>query len=163
MPYYKDKSNKLHFIDDASFKSLLPEGSVEISDAEAQAILKPPLDEEKKTMWDLIQAERDRRKFDGVLVDTYWIHSDADSRTQHLGLVLLGENLSPGLWWKTMGGEFVEMTPTLAKSIVCAVAQSDQAIFAVAEMHKKAMTESQNPSSYDFSQGWPQTHGDIKK
>lgn len=163
MPYYKDISNNLHFLDNESFESVLPEGSVEISDAEAQAILKPPLDEEKKTMWDLIQAERDRRKFDGVLVDTNWIHSDADSRTQHLCLVLLGDNLAPGLWWKTMGGEFVEMTPAFAKAIVGAVAKSDQEIFTVAEVHKKAMQESVDPTSYDFSRGWPQTYGDIKK
>ena len=163
MPYFKDQNNTIHFLDDANFSHLLPDGCVEISDAEAKSLLKPSQEEEKKIMWDLIQTERDRRKFEGVKVGEYWIHSDADSRTQHLGLVLLGENLSPGLWWKTMGGAFIEMTPAFAKAIVGAVAKSDQEIFTVAEMHKKAMTESQNPSSYDFSQGWPQTYGDIKK
>lgn len=37
MPYYKDTSNALHFLDDAAFASILPTGSVEITDAEALA------------------------------------------------------------------------------------------------------------------------------
>ncbi len=37
MPYYKDTSNALHFLDDADFASILPDGSVEITDAEAHA------------------------------------------------------------------------------------------------------------------------------
>lgn len=36
--FYKDQSNKLHFIEDESFEHLLPAGSVPISDAEAEAI-----------------------------------------------------------------------------------------------------------------------------
>lgn len=38
MPYFKDKTGALHFLDDASFAHLLPEGSVEITDVEAEAI-----------------------------------------------------------------------------------------------------------------------------
>jgi hypothetical protein len=38
MPHYKDLNNGLHFLDDASFAHLLPEGSVEITDAEADAL-----------------------------------------------------------------------------------------------------------------------------
>jgi len=37
MPYYKDTNNALHFLDDAAFASILPAGSVEITDAEALA------------------------------------------------------------------------------------------------------------------------------
>ena len=35
MPYFKDKTNAVHFLDAASFAYLLPDGSVEITDAEA--------------------------------------------------------------------------------------------------------------------------------
>jgi hypothetical protein len=38
MPHYKDLNNGLHFIDDASFAHYLPEGCVEITDEEADAL-----------------------------------------------------------------------------------------------------------------------------
>lgn len=38
MPHYKDQTNKLHWIDGAAFFHLLPEGSVEITDEEAEVI-----------------------------------------------------------------------------------------------------------------------------
>ena len=42
MPHYKDLNNGLHFIDDASFAHYLPEGSVEITDEEAEALRPVP-------------------------------------------------------------------------------------------------------------------------
>lgn len=45
MPHYKDQAGKLHFLDDAAFEHLLPDGCVEITDDEAAAIhaaLNPP-------------------------------------------------------------------------------------------------------------------------
>uniref|UniRef100_UPI002FC852FA hypothetical protein n=1 Tax=Devosia sp. TaxID=1871048 RepID=UPI002FC852FA len=41
-------------------------------------------------IWPQIKAERDRRKALGVLAAGNWYHSDADSRIQQLGLVLMG-------------------------------------------------------------------------
>ena len=38
MAYYKDTSNKLHWLDSAEFEHLLPAGSVAITDAEAAVI-----------------------------------------------------------------------------------------------------------------------------
>lgn len=38
MPHYKDPQNKIHFIEDAAFAGVLPEGSVEINDDEALQI-----------------------------------------------------------------------------------------------------------------------------
>jgi hypothetical protein len=38
MPHYKDAENKLHWLDDASFAHYLPEGCVEITDVEAEAL-----------------------------------------------------------------------------------------------------------------------------
>ena len=38
MAYYKDTSNKLHWLDSSEFEYLLPAGSVQITDAEAAAI-----------------------------------------------------------------------------------------------------------------------------
>ena len=38
MPHYKDTQNKLHFLDDDSFVHLLPAGSVQITDTEAETL-----------------------------------------------------------------------------------------------------------------------------
>ena len=46
MPHYKDTNNNLHYIE-REFAHLLPAGSVEISDAEADAIRNPPLTQEQ--------------------------------------------------------------------------------------------------------------------
>lgn len=42
MPHYKDPQNNLHFIPEVRYAALLPAGSVEISDAEADALRVPP-------------------------------------------------------------------------------------------------------------------------
>lgn len=102
-----------------------------------------------------IKDERDRRKFEGVYVGANRFHSDADSRTQQIGLVLMGANL-PAVQWKTMGGAFVTMTPTLAQQIFGATAARDIAIFANAEAHIAAATAAADPLLYDFSTGWPE-------
>lgn len=40
--YYKAPDNSLHYLDDDNFLSLLPAGSVPITDAEAKALTAPP-------------------------------------------------------------------------------------------------------------------------
>lgn len=114
--------------------------------------------EVKAAKLEAIKAERDRLSENGGFkVGTKWFHSDQKSRSQQLGLVLLGANIPAGLKWKTMDGSFVTMTQTLAQQILAAGAASDQAIFAAAETHKAAMEASADPSAYDFSGGWPAT------
>jgi hypothetical protein len=112
----------------------------------------------KKIMWDRIKVERDRRKASGVKAGENWFHSDADSRIQQIGLVLLGANIPPGLNWKTLtNGEpvFVPMTQALALQIFQNTALTDPLIFAAAEAHRTAMELLENPFDYDFSSGWP--------
>lgn len=54
MPHYKDTENKLHWLDNAQYAHLLPTGSVQISDAEADVLKpKPPA----KTYAELRSAE----------------------------------------------------------------------------------------------------------
>ena len=109
--------------------------------------------------WEAIKAERDRRAVLGVKVGQHWFHSDQKSRTQQLGLVLLGANIPAGLQWKTLTltppPVFVAMTQQLAQAIVAATAASDTAIFTAAEVHRLAMEASTAPQDYDFSTGWP--------
>ncbi|HYD46703.1 MAG TPA: DUF4376 domain-containing protein [Terriglobales bacterium] len=119
----------------------------------------PTIDQIKDAMWERIKIERDRRtQAGGYQVGMHWFHSDTFSRTQQLGLVLLGESLPPGVQWKTMSGDFVAMTPQVAQQVFAAAALSDIAVFAAAEAHKAAMRSSAEPESYDFlSGGWPET------
>ena len=43
MPHYKDTDNALHWLDDAQYEHLLPAGSVQITDDEAESLRpKPP-------------------------------------------------------------------------------------------------------------------------
>lgn len=109
--------------------------------------------------WEAIKVERDRRAGLGVKVGQHWFHSDQKSRTQQLGLVLLGANIPAGLQWKTLTltppPVFVAMTQQLAQAIAAATAASDTAIFTAAEVHRIAVESSTAPQNYDFSTGWP--------
>lgn len=118
------------------------------------------LQQQKDEMWRAIQAERDRRTANGVRVGVNWFHSDTPSRIQQLGLVIMGAGLPSGIMWKTMGGQFVQMTPQLAGQIFQTVAGTDQAIFATAEVHKVQMYATADPLSYNFlssTPAWPPT------
>lgn len=132
-------------------------GKVIIGDANGCPILVDPTPANAEQVWSRIKSERDRRKSLGVLADGNWFHSDADSRIQQMGLVMMGGTMPAGIQWKTMSGTFVEMTPTLAGQIFAATAALDQAIFAAAETHRAAMEASPVPADYDFSGGWPAT------
>lgn len=106
-------------------------------------------------VWERIKAHRDQRKAQGVQVSGKWYHSDADSRIQQLGLVMMGASIPAGLQWKTMDGSFVTMTQQLAGAIFQATAASDMAIFAVAEQHRAALNASADPANYNWRTGWP--------
>lgn len=171
MPYFKDKTGALHFLDDASFAHLLPDGCVEITDAEAAALKMPTVDQTKGFKWDAIKAKRDAIKAGGVKVGTKWYHTDTESRIQHLGLMEKAratraaggtdatrlQALGQEIKWKTMDGSFIYLTVKHAEDIFAAVTDLDAAAFAVAETHRAAMDASADPATYDFSVGWPAT------
>jgi len=116
---------------------------------------------QQNSSWRLIQAERDRRKgTGGYKVGNYWFHSDDTSRIQQIALVMMGAGMPSGIMWKTMTGEFVLMTPTLAGQIFQAAASSDIVIFSVAESKKVAMMSSTTPNTYDYLSGWPLMFGE---
>lgn len=111
--------------------------------------------------WNAIKAERDRRiQQGGYKVGGKWFHSDTFSRTQQMGLVMMGAGIPANTPWKTMDGSTVTMTQTLAGQIFATAAGSDIAIFAAAEAHRVAMEASVDPASYDFSTGWPKAFGE---
>lgn len=161
MPFYKDNQGRLYFLDDEAFEHLLPAGCIHITDEEGHAMQRPTIEQAKAAKWDFIKAERDRRtEQGGYKVGAHWFHSDQKSRSQQLGLVLLGASIPANLQWKTMDGSFVTMTQQLAGQVLAAAAASDQAIFAAAEAHRQAMEASADPAAYDFSSGWPKVFGE---
>jgi hypothetical protein len=152
------------FSDEAACKQVGPANWVYtnniISPMSPEEIAARELAEIRLDMWRKIQQERDRRKMGGVKVNGKWFHTDDTSRIQHIGLVLLGQNMPSNIYWKTMDGSFVLMTPTLAQQIFSAVAQADMLIFAKAEEHKANMYASQDPLSYNYLTGWPLIYGE---
>lgn len=136
-------------------------GRVIAADASGNPVLVDPPKGTAAQVWEHIKAERDRLKSGGVKVkvgtSNKWFHSDDASRIQLMALVTMGASIPADLQWKTMDGSFVVMTQTVASNVFAATAASDQAIFAVAEGHRVAMEASVDPSTYDFSTGWPAT------
>ena len=69
--HYKDQSNALYFLDDASFEHLLPAGCVQITDAEAQALKPvpvPPTVAEKLAALDAANALTQRNLRETVML-----------------------------------------------------------------------------------------------
>jgi hypothetical protein len=150
--------------DGLGFRAINAPDEVGQDEVFSESVPVPSLDLVKKIVWERIKAERDRRtETGGYKVGTKWFHSDQKSRSQQLGLVLLGDNIPADLQWKTMDGSFVTMTPQLARQILDAAIASDQAIFAAAEAHRAAMEASSDPAIYDFSVGWPPNYADERK
>ena len=106
---------------------------------------------------DAIKSHRDKLTVGGVKVGANWFHSDTFSRTQQLGLVMMGAGMPTGIQWKTMDATFVTMTPTLASQIFQATATSDSTLFAIAEAKRLEMIALEDPSGYDVSAGWPES------
>lgn len=116
----------------------------------------------KLKLWYKVKDERDRRtQQGGYKVGTKWWHSDTFSRSQQLGLVLMGNSIPAGLMWKTMDGSFVEMTQELAQSIFQSAALSDSTIFAYAESLNQQIQSSDNPEEIDIYSGWPECYLDL--
>jgi hypothetical protein len=119
----------------------------------------PTLEARRAAVWERIKARREALKSSGVLVGAHWFHSDADSRIQQIGLVMMGAGLPAGLKWKVKDNGLVDMTPALAQQIFQATAAWDMLVFGVAETHRAAVIESDNPEVYDWLAGWPEGYG----
>lgn len=71
----------------------------------------------------------------------------------------MGANIPAGLMWKTMSGEFVQMTQTLAGQIFAAAAAQDAALFAYCEQVQGHLASAEQPEAIDIESGWPETYG----
>lgn len=121
------------------------------------------LDKVRKEKWESIKSIRDNKiQTGGYKASTKWFHSDTISRSQQIGLVLMGQNIPAGLMWKTMDGSFIEMTPTLAQSIFQVAANQDSVLFNYAELLRQQVDISESPWEVDVEAGWPETFQDTQ-
>jgi hypothetical protein len=118
-------------------------------------------------LWGAIKAERDRRRFEGgVWAAGCWFKSDNQAVGEYTAMAMLGTSV-PGTTvlrqaWRTMAPDTViPMTPNLAKQILFAGFTSLGAIDDAALAHLAALQSSDNPSTYDFSSGWPAAYGEA--
>lgn len=108
-------------------------------------------------VWEKIKAERFNRQNGGVQVNGKWFQTDEASRIQYLSLKMMGDSMPSSIQWKTMDNTFVTMSMALVNQIFVAIVVQDQNIFATAEQHRAAIEASENPSAYNFMDGWPVT------
>lgn len=118
------------------------------------------IEAERLNKWRQIEAVREEKYNNGVKVGEYWFQTSAWSKINYMGAAMMGASF-PGTNWKTMSGEEVWLTGQLAGQIMAAIAGQTDAIFKAAQAHKESMMTCDDPSVYDFSEGWPETFGEY--
>ena len=119
------------------------------------------IEAERKNKWRQIEAVRDSKIANGVLVNGFWWQTSVNARIRYMGAAAMGAEFVATDTWKTMTGEKTTLTGSIAAQIMMAVAVMEKDVFAAAEFHKTAMMASEDPSIYDFSGGWPDTFGEY--
>jgi hypothetical protein len=108
-----------------------------------------------------IKEIRDRKTtLGGYKAAGKWFHSDPFSRSQHLGLVILGTNL-PEIDWKTMDGTMLRLTQPIVQQVFISAVTQDSALFAYAESLINQVNTTENIDSIDINAGWPETYDGI--
>lgn len=112
---------------------------------------------ERAQAWEAIKAERLAQISAGVYIPSIdkWLHTDELSAIQY---AQIGYTISAGLFtplvWKTLNGDFVQMTEALYNELQVLMIKNTQTNYARAEYHKIMMEASADPLAYDYSTGW---------
>ena len=127
-----------------------------------QWVINPELDAYKylaqqDEIWELIKKRRLQAVTSGVYVESVgkWFHTDEVSVTTYstiAGMIAL-DNYEP-LQWKVMDNTWLLLTVPLFKELQTTISTKTNVIYTVAEQHKAAMLQADNPLDYDFSTGW---------
>ena len=127
MPNYKDRDNRIHFLDDAKFEHLLPVGSVPITDAEA-AILQAPTAEQIAESLKALKKDEFNKK---ITVDTVDFSLNDDSRALYAeaGLYFQVDNTTTIPFFPAIG-QTVTLDYTMWKKIVNKMKAKRLAFFA---------------------------------
>lgn len=117
----------------------------------------PSLADQRAAKWVAIKELRDRKiQEGGYTTAAKWYHSDTFSRTQQMGLYMMGAAVPP-IQWKTMDGSFVTITQAIAAAIFNTAVASDNATFTRAEVLRAIVNASDTPDAVDITTGWPAT------
>lgn len=122
-------------------------------------------------MWERIKGYREVQKSAGFAACGKWLHSDPESKLQHMGNkdtardqlaaggvtsdALLDPETGQQIVWKTMDGSWLPLTCQHAIDIVAAGKSAEFSRHKAAEVHKAQMLAAPDPAVYDFSGGWP--------
>ncbi len=121
-------------------------------------------------VWDDIRAERDRRtEQGGCRVAGRWFDADTKSAVRYkymadaAALAGAADNTVLRAAWRPMDFDTlgpVDMTYGLLKQIMAAGIAQALAIDDAAQVHRAALAACADPSTYDFSDGWPPIFGE---
>ena len=111
--------------------------------------------EQQDEMWERIKQKRHDNLRGGVYVESVgkWFHNTDEARQQYTFMRTLPQ-LPPDLQWKTMDGGFVNLTRALLDELSLKLLADEQQDFANAERHRVLMEQSDDPETYDYSDGW---------
>lgn len=143
----------------------LSSGQRIVADVDGRPMLADRTGPTAAEIWQLIKAERDRRRFEGgVQVAGHWFQSTAIATGEYSALALLSNGVADVVVlranWRTMDGATVDMTAGLVKQILAAGFAQVAAIDDAAQAHRAAMEASADPSAYDYTAGWPPVFGE---
>lgn len=146
--------------------------SQEFLDTLTAPYVTPSLEERRSNQCLRIKALRDQRKAGGVQVTVgssqYWFWTDDPSRNQYalLSGIAFGNALPADYVlesnWKTMSGEYVPFTVATLRAIISAGFVNETTVFNVAKQHQDNVMVLDDPETYNFHEGWPQSYEDYK-
>ena len=119
------------------------------------------------TIWEEIKIERDRRKAGGVLVPVdgkdFWFWTDEPTRTQYALLINFVERNKLTETdvldsWKTMSGEYTDMTVALLHKVLDAGIAKERQLFNFAKQLNLKLYASNDPVGLDWKSGWPEIY-----
>ena len=111
-----------------------------------------PIEESRAEKKNQVEELRDSLYEQGVKVGDKWFQTSLWSKISFLGIAAMGKDY-PG--WKTMSGEAVTITATLAGQIMDAIGAQTSLIHEACETHKAAIEDAVELYKYDISTGWP--------
>lgn len=121
-----------------------------------------PLDRVKEDMIQKVKDIRDNKLVHGGFkVNDKWFHSDTFSRSQQLGLTIVGQGLPNNIQWKTMDGTKITLTPPIVQQLFSSAMVQDNSIFGYAEYLVAQIQAASVPEVIDITAGWPETFRNI--
>ena len=117
--------------------------------------LKMYLNIEKEIILKNISLKAETLKYDGVLVEGVWIHTDLHSRTKWLAMM---NSAIPSIEIATMDDTLIATSPELAMLVFQATAQLDVAILNHSKSLVALVETSETPNAVDIASNWPVTY-----